>query len=299
MTVYADVLVALNTMLTYILIVASRVICKIPTNKWAVAVSSVVGGFSSLVIFYEDASVFFSVFYKITTGAVIVFLAFLPWKLKKFIKVFLSFFCVSFLFGGAMYAIEFTVNPGNIMYCNGTVYFDMSISYLVGCILSIYGVFVLADYLITKQNIKCGKCELEITYRNTTVKMTALVDTGNSLVDGMSGKPVIVAELKAASPLFSREEMLFFKTDSYENVPESLNKTIRLIPCKAITGETLLRAFVPSCVKIKTEKNAYTTSFCTVAVINSELSQGEYRALLNNIIFENVREEKKDDKIFT
>ena len=33
-TVYADVLVALNILLTYILIVATRVMVKIPTNKW-------------------------------------------------------------------------------------------------------------------------------------------------------------------------------------------------------------------------------------------------------------------------
>ncbi len=297
MTVYADVLVALNILITYILIVASRVACKIPTNKWAVAISSVIGGFSSLIIFFEDLSAGVSLLYRLISGAIIVGIAFIPKNLKTFIKVFLAFFGVSFLFGGAMYALELTLNPENIMYCNGTVYFDMSISYLVGCVLSVYGLFLLADYLITKHTVKGCKCELEITYNNISVRMTALVDTGNSLTDGMSGRPVIVAELGAVSPLFSREELLFFKTGNYECVPESLSKSIRLIPCKVVTGESMLRAFVPEYVKIKSDKNTYTTSFCTVAVTDSQLSDGEYRALLNNNIFQSGREEKFDEKI--
>ncbi len=298
MTIYADVLVALNILLTYILIIASRVACKIPTNKWAVAIASVLGGFSSLVIFFDNLNSGVSFVYKLITGAIIVGVAFLPKSLKSFLKVLLAFFCVSFLFGGAMYAVELTINPDNIMYYNGTVYFDMSISYLVGCVLSVYGVFLLADYLITRHTLKGGKCELEIAYNNTTVTIIALVDTGNSLMDGMSGKPVIVVEMGAVSPLFSREELLFFKKGDYETVPEGLKKSIRLIPCKAVTGETLLSAFVPSYVKITTEKGIYKTDFCTVAVTDKELSQGEYRALLNNNIFENGRREKENEKAF-
>lgn len=298
MTVYADVLVALNILLTYILIVASRVLCKIPTNKWAVLLASVMGGVSALVIFYENGGVVFSCLYKIITGGVIVGVAFLPKSLKIFIKVFLAFFGVSFLFGGSMYALEITLHPKNIMFYNGTVYFDMSIAYLVASVLVIYGMFLLTDYFITKHNNKGGKCQLEISYNDKLVSMTALVDTGNTLTDGMTGKPVIIAELSAASPLFTREEMMFFKSGAFENVPESLNKSFRLIPCKTVTGDSLLKAFMPTFVKIKVGKNNYIINFCTVALTEKELSQGEYRALLNNNIFDNVKEEKSDEKIY-
>ena len=298
MTVYADVLVALNILLTYILIVASRVVCKIPANKWAVMVASIVGGISSLIIFYDNVGVVFSCLYKIITGAIIVGIAFLPKGLKSFLKVFFSFIGVSFLFGGSMYALEITLHPKNIMFSNGTVYFDMSVTYLVVSVLVIYGVFLLADYLITKHNHKGGKCQLEITYNNASVNMTALIDTGNTLTDGLSGRAVIVAELSAVSPLFSREEMLFFKKGSFENIPESLNKIFRLIPCKAVTGESLLMAFLPDAVKITDKDKAYETSFCTVALTEKSLSQGEYKALLNTQIFENVKEEKTNDEIY-
>ena len=294
MTVYADVLVALNILLTYILIVASRVICKMPTNKWAVMASSVIGGISSLVIFYENGGVVFSCLYKITTACVIVCVAFLPTSLKIFFKEFLAFSGASFLFGGSMYALEITLHPEKILFCNGTVYFDINITYLVASVLVIYGIFLLADYIITKHNVKGGKCQLEITYKDKIVVVTAFLDTGNSLTDGMTGRPVVIAELAAMSPLFSREEMQFFKSNDFENVPESLNKSFRLIPCKTVTDDSLLKAFVPDFIKIKNENNSCINDFCTIALIEKNLSQGEYRALMNNNIF--YERGKNDEK---
>lgn len=298
MTVYADVLISLNILLTYILIIATRVLLKVPTNKWAVLVASVVGGLTSLVIFYENGGVAFSFIYKIITGGIIVAIGLLPKSPKLFLKEFLAFFGVSLLFGGSMYALEITLHPKNVMFYNGTVYFDMSITYLIASVLVIYGIFLLSDYLITKHNNKGGKCQLEITYNETSVTITAFIDTGNSLTDGMSGRPVIIAELSAVSPLFSREELLFFKNEKYEKVPESLSKNYRLIPCKTVAEESLLKGFLPQAVKIKNEKTSFINKFCTVAVTEKDLSQGEYRALLNNNIFENVKEEKNDEKIY-
>ncbi len=225
-------------------------------------------------------------------------IAFLPKSLKIFIKNIFAFFGVSLLFGGAIYALEITLHPENIMFYNGIVYFDMSISYLVACVLVIYGIFLLADYLITKHNAKGGKCHIEITYNNSSVNITALIDTGNTLTDGMTGKPVIIAELSAVSPLFTREELMFFKSGDFENIPESLNKSFRLIPCKTVTGTSILKAFIPTFVKIKDEKNSCKINFCTVALTDKDLSQGDYRALLNNKIFENVKEAKNDEKIY-
>lgn len=296
MTIYADVLVGLNILLTYILLVASRVMCKVPTNKWAIMIASVIGGVSSLVIFFENGGVVFSCFYKIITGAVIVGVGFIPKTIKVFIKVFLAFFGISILFGGGIYALEITLHPKNIFFYNGTVYFDMSIAYLVGSVLVIYGIFLLGDYVITKNNHKGGKYQLEIVYNNSSVNIYAFVDTGNTLTDGMTGRPVIIAELSAVSPLFSREEMMFFKSRNFENVPVSLNKTFSLVSCKTVAGDSLLKAFKPQYIRIKDSKNIFATDFCTVAVINKELSQGEYKALLNEKIFQNVKEEKHNEE---
>lgn len=298
MIIYADVLVALNILITYILIVAVRVFCKIPTNKWVVMVASLVGGFSALIIFWENMNMVLSVVYKLICGGVIAGVAFLPKNMKTFLKTYLGFFLVSFLFGGAVYAFQIAFKPRNILYYNGIVYFDMSISYLVGCVLSVYGVFLIGDYFITRHTLKDSKCLLEITYNNMSVTIPAIVDTGNSLQDGLSGRPVIVAELSAIAPVFDREELLFFKNQDYKNVPQRLYKVFRLVPCSAVTGEGLLPSFVPQIVKVTTEKGVYKTTFCTIGVVNKPLSSGEYKALVSNNIFEIGREENDNEKAY-
>ncbi len=292
MTVYADVLVALNILLTYILLVSSRVFLKFPTNKFAVMVASFVGGFSSLVIFLDEMNVASSVCFKILTAVVISSVAFLPKSLRAFLKAFFAFFGVSFLFGGAMYALELALNPSNILFFNGTVYFDMSITYLVGSTLVIYGVFLFADYLMGKRHSRNNYCSIEIEYRSLSVKTEGFIDTGNSLTESASGRPVIVAHLSAVAPLFSFDELKFFKGGFTDDIPESLKKSFRLIPCKSMGGENLLKAFIPDKLKIVMDGNSFETDFLVVAVTERELSDGSYKAILNENIFHNIRKEK-------
>ena len=296
MVIYADVLVAINILLTYILLVAARVFTKIPTNKWAVAAACFMGGCSALIIFWEDMSPILSFGYKIITAGVIVAIAFLPQNIKSFFKAYTGFFLVSFLFGGCVYALQLTLKPKNVLYYNGIVYFDMSITYLAGSVLCIYGLFLVADYLMTRHSLKDCNCILEITFRDIAVSLPAIVDTGNSLQDGLSGRPVIVTELSAVAPFFDRSAILFFKNQDYSNIPESLVRVFRLVPCSGVTGESMLPSFLPDNVKITVKNKTIKTNFCTVAVVDKPLSSGEYKGLINKSILENGKEEKLNDE---
>ena len=109
MTVYADVLVSVNVLITYIFIVCTRVICKMATNKFLVAIGSFIGGFSSLIIFFDVKYQVLSFFIKLLTAAVIVAVSFLPRSIRGFIKLYSGFFTVSVIFGGVMYFLEITI----------------------------------------------------------------------------------------------------------------------------------------------------------------------------------------------
>lgn len=293
MTVYADVLVSINILITYIFLVCTRVICKTATNKFFVAIGSFVGGFSALIIFADIKYQALSFFIKLVIGAIIVVISFLPRSIRSFFRLFLGFFTVSVIFGGVMYFLEITINPEKIMYYNGTVYFDMSITYLVGSVLVIYGVFLLVQYVLDKKVNSEIKCELKIVFRNTEVTFSAIIDTGNSLTDGLTGRPVAVAELSAVAPLFDYNEVAFLKKGSYENIPETIKKHIRVVPCGAVTGEGVLLGIIPEKVEVKTKTKVYTNDYCVIGVVNKSLSKGDYRALLNEKILQNSREEKR------
>lgn len=283
-TVYADVLVALNILFTYLILVCVRLTFKIATNKWGIAIASVLGGISSLIIFAENMPLIWSVLYKIAVACIVTAIAFLPDRLQLFIKVLLAFTGITFLFGGVIYAFEITMRPENILYINGTVYFDMDIKYLVGCIFVVYGVFLAFNYFLSRKIFGNDTYQVKIFFRNVCVETTGIIDTGNNLKEGISGRPVIVGELSALAPLFTYEEIMFFKGGDFTIVPEGLKTKIRLIPCKSVAGESLLPCIIPDKIELNIKKRKLTTDFVALALCNKKLSSGEYSVLLHTEI---------------
>ncbi len=281
-TVYVDVLVSLNILLTYLFLVCTRVFLKTPTNKIGVAIASLLGGLSSLLLYLDELNTVSSLLIKASVGVVIVLVSFLPKNKKLFLKQFLAFMGITFLFGGGMLFLELTFHPKNILYLNGTVYFDMSLKYLVGSVLVIYGLFLLLDFLLTRISNSKEIYDVEITFRKTAVTIKGFVDTGNALQDGLTGRLVAVGELKALSPVFTYEEISFLKGNDIINIPESLKGKVHIIPCKTVGDDGLLWGFTPE----KTLLNGKAIPEITVAVVNKKLSDGEYNILLNRNIME-------------
>ena len=297
MEVYADVLVAMNILFTYLFIVATRVACKTPTNKWGIAVASVVGGFSSLIIFVGEIHILISVLYRIVVALVITTLAFLPRTVKKTLKIFFCFLGISFLFGGVMFGIEILFNPENIFFINGTVYFNMSITYLVISVMVVYGVFLGCSYLFDRKIVSTEVFDVKIYFRNTYVILRGVIDTGNNLKDGVFSRPVIVAELESLKGLFTDEEIKYFKKGDLVKIPLSLETKMHLVPCKTVAGKNMLPAIIPQKVELFNRGKGASTDYVTVAIASETLSSGEYNALLYKEITELNWSDSKGEKI--
>ncbi len=292
--IYADVLVAMNILFTYVLLTSSRAIVKVCTKKWAFLIGSVFGGFSSLIIFF-DIGTMLSLFIKLIIGAVIVAVSFLPKTPKAFLKEFFAFFTVSFLFGGVMYFAFITLAPGNMLFKNGTVYFDVSIVTLIAALLCCYGLLLLGENILKRRASDNTLYEATLFFRARGVTFKAFYDTGNTLSDGIEGKPVVIAELKAILPLLYGDEIKYLKSGDVTAVtPQTLKPYFRIVPCNSIGGSGIMMGFVPDRIIIKSKSNSCETDFLIVGVYNGELSAGEYEALLNSEIFE--RSKKSNDK---
>lgn len=298
MTVYADVLVSVNIIITYIFLVCVRVMFKVPTGKWFVALASILGGLCSLVIFFDDGGFLFGIAYKALTGAVITAIAFLPSGVRQFLKLYGGFFGVSALFGGVIFFIEASVDPHNIVFINGAVYFDMSVTYLVGVVFVVYGVFRLFDWFLSRRCERVNMCEVRIDFRGTQLTLTGFVDTGNSMRDTLSGNPVFVAGQSNVAPLFSYNEIGFFKSEGTESPPDSLAKYCRLLPCSTVTGRGLLPAFVPDSVTLHKGKSFARAGKVTIAV-SPEGVGDDYGILLNKSICDlDWKESENEKKVF-
>ena len=137
-------LVALNIYVTYFLLVSTRFVIKRPTKGVFIAAASILGGFSSLTVLAENLGVFqFPL--KLLFGAAIVAIAFLPKKLGLFLKEYAAFLAVSFVFGGIMLFFEYVLHPKKMVFINGTLYFDVSVTFIAVMSLVCYGAVIAVD----------------------------------------------------------------------------------------------------------------------------------------------------------
>ena len=285
-TVYADVLVSVNILITYIFLVCVRVVFGAPTNKFMVALASFIGGVSSVVIFFEEGNVLFSIFYKLLVCAVITAVAFLPGSVGRFIRLFGTFFGVSVLFGGAVYLVNVTLKPHNLFMNNGAIYFDMSVTYLIGVMFSVYGVFTLFEWFYLKRSATRDTCDVTIHFRSSQVTLKGFVDTGNNMRDGLSGNPVFVVSRNEISPLFSYDEIVFLKGCCTESPPESLKPYYRVLPCTTAMGQGLLPAFVPHRVVLGNGNRRADAGKITICISSAVRDSGQGSVLLNKCIYD-------------
>ena len=125
-----------------------------------------------------------------------------------------------------------------------------------------------------------------------SVTVNALLDTGNTLKDGFSGKPVIIADSSVFNSLvgFSPEDC--FRGNNAIDMMGAENK-IRLVAYNTVGEKGFLRALSVDGVSVEADGKAYVVKNVLVAQSKTEFTNGEYSAILNNDFFERM---SSDDK---
>lgn len=130
---------------------------------------------------------------------------------------------------------------------------------------------------------KVGKATylpIEISYGGKSMTLTALYDTGNTLLDPVTGKPVLVVGAEIAQQLLglNRQQLLSPVTA----VSSSLLPGLRLIPYRSV-GQAggLLLALRMQDVKIGRWKGSALVAFAP----NALSTEGDYQALTGGIVW--------------
>ena len=106
------------------------------------------------------------------------------------------------LFGGIVLAVFSIFKPYGIIVNNGMVYFNISPILLISTTLISYFLITLISRF-TKQNGNTQHLfKIEIYYNQIKIDALCLLDTGNSLTDTLSDRPVILIN-KAIANNFS------------------------------------------------------------------------------------------------
>ena len=264
--IYIDVLIFLNTIITFLLLLASSKLMKIYPSPGRFAIASVSGGIESLIILAPDLGFFLSLITKLLFSLVIVISAYNPKSISAMLKETGYFFVVNFIFAGMMLFASSLPGISIVNYNNGAVYINLSFFSLVAACVICYAVTCLLGKITKNKAADSIVYNIRIETDGKTLNTSAILDTGNALTDPFTGKSVIIADKFTLSEILPQNVKSYLETGRCE-------KGIRLIPCKTVSGTTLLPCFCADKIRITDNKTKTEINNCEIAVSRQPLTE--------------------------
>ena len=236
MIIYADVLIAVNLYINYFLVRGTALLLRRKIKPLRCVLAAALGAAGALAIMLPELHPVLSVLLKVLLGMSVTLTAFGRQKRGDFLLSLLCFLAVSFAFAGGMMALWSFAAPLGMYYRNGFAYFDIPLVAAAVITAAVYGAFRLVKLLLDKKRPLPHEKVL-IRSQGLEIPLDGLADTGNSLCDSFTGKPVVIASLEKVRAVLP-ESVLNFLSGSTENL-----EGIRLIPCRTVTAEGVVPAF--------------------------------------------------------
>ncbi len=252
--IYVDVLIVVNIYITYFLLMAVSKISHTPLKLGRCIISSVAGGLFSLMILVPDMNYFLNIVLKFTVSVIIIIIGFgMKTGFKYTMKLILWFYAMNFIFAGIMLSLRYAFSLSFMRYSNSYFYMDFSLLSLIIFTIISYALVCLIRYIIDKGNLSGGVYRVIIKNNGKVISVDGISDTGNSLVDSFSGKPVIICGKAELEKIIEIPEFSLISNDylSYSQ----LLRNFRIIPYSTIGESGIIPIFAPDEILIREDKS--------------------------------------------
>lgn len=290
MTIYIDIVLIENLIMNYIILFTTAVVLKIKVNHIRLILASLLGAGYSIIAYMGIIKVYSSIILKIILSVLIIYIAFNPQNIKKMCKDLLLFYLVSFVFGGAAFALIYIIKPQNILMKNGLFLGTYPLkTVMLGAVVAfciIIGAFAIIKNKISKKDMFC---EIEILINQKKIKTKAMIDTGNMLKEPITNVPVIVVEHILLYSYIPKEILNNLKEimgGDFKNIPcaiqEKYISKLKLIPFSSLGKQNgMLIGIRPEYVKIITDEQEKINKNVIIGIYEKSLTKkGEYQALI-------------------
>lgn len=292
--IYAEYLLIENFIINYIILYVTKRFTRTDTSNIRLILSALFGAIYTLLVFVPKLHFLANFIAKISVSVLLIIIAFNPAKYKKFLKLFATFYTVSFVFAGGSFALFYLTNS--------RVYFGKGIFYIrdingfnsrfliIGIIVSLLFFKIAFQFIFSKLSKQNMYINLTVKLQNKRTKLKGLVDTGNSLMDPVTNIPVIVVEFTAIKEILPtsiqeiftryRENDLSIISEVMYNEEDKIK--FRLIPFKSIGKDNgMLLGFKPDEVILENDENKKISNI-VIGIYNNHLTKdNDYVALLH------------------
>ena len=266
--IYADSTVALNAAVDYVLLLCAGKLCDAPLRRGRMALAALLGGaYALLCAVYPGFWALWTV--KLAAGAAVVLVAF--GADRRTPRVLAAFYAAAAAFGGAA---RFAASlRGETPGAGGMSMRVLGLSFAV-CYAAVALIFRRVG---ARQGERLH--DVALTRRGRTLTLRALEDSGNALIDPLTGDAVLVASAAALAPLFDDPELLALDApEALAGLSGEQGRGLRLLPCSCVTAARgLLLCFRPEAIAV----DGRARRDLLVAVSPHRLSpEGRYEAII-------------------
>ena len=279
-TIYIDILLCVNLIINYLLLSATSFYTHTRIKIKRLLLGSAVGALCSLTILLPVIPFALNMLIKITVGGVTVFSAFGKKRFSEFIRLYAVFLIATFFFCGIVIALWFMFTPKNLLIKNSVVYLSISPVLLIVYSVVCYCAFRIFHTIAGRHQVRDTYCVLTIANDFNAVRVTAKIDTGNTLKEPFSQCPVIVIGRKTAE-VITPAEIIEYETVTTLKYRTEINN-IRFVPFTSVNGEGILPCFKAEEVYIDDiicDKTVY------IALCRDSYIQGDFQAIIPYEIF--------------
>ena len=260
--VYADLLFLVNFSMDFLcFFVVSRILQR-RFRTCRCVVASMLGGIYSVVILFVRMNFFPSLVLDLGFCALMCLVA-LGIKEKgggEFLLYTTVYFGVSMGMGGCMTAMYSLLNRMDLP-------FDAVEKNPDGISVWLFGLLAVGSGAVAMFGGNLFKSSAEeislvdIHYKGNRLSVRGMVDTGNMIRDPLSGRPVIMVDIKALENFMSAEVAKAALNGDISGIV-SIDPThkIRIIPMNSAAGRSLVCAFVPEKICVRSLRNNKCTS---------------------------------------
>ena len=284
-TLYIDVYFLINFTVDVLSLYFAARFSKVPTTTKRLIVSSVIGAFIAvLVLFLPEISLLKLV--VATIGLLVMgFLAPKPMRIRRRLKFVFAFLMFEALVGGGVTFIW------NIFDTYLADFFKSAYGGAVNRKMIVLSIIVLISIGVFKMLISFfsnsqseGSVDVEISFLNNTVVVSAFIDSGNLVVDPMDLKPVLLIKKNIADAILPNN---IIELSNIDELDKKTKKRIRLIPVTRGGATHVLVGVKADEVKL-VNSNGCEEIDVTIAIDKEEGSFGGFDALMPSAALENV-----------
>lgn len=232
MVIYLDVLLLSNLWVNALLLYASARIMHMPLSRLRGLLSAMLGSLFSLLIFLPPFALPWLMLIRLCGAGCMALSAFRFQSFSSLMRSTVCILLVSTIFSGGIFLVSSVFRSSHIYIVNSFVYIHISLLVLL---IGTTAAAAIAVLLSAKQQItNPSSYLLHLRIGGKDFCMNALADTGNTLRDAFSGKPVIICPRALLTSDVSCDLSVFSKY-----------KGFRMLPIQTVAGQTVLPAFQP------------------------------------------------------